>query len=382
MRIGISCYPTFGGSGVVASELGMALAERGHEVHFITYRRPERLNLKQQRIFFHQVTVPDYPLFEYAPYSLALASRLAECVDGCKLDLIHAHYAIPHAASALLARSMASRRVKVVTTLHGTDITLVGRDPSFLPLTRYAVEQSDAVTAVSHFLRDEACSVFACAHQIQVIYNFIDIERYEKVTGAALRRKLAPNGERLLIHVSNFRPVKRVGDVYEVFRRIQERTAVKLLLVGQGPDLAGVLRRARADGQYDDVIHFHPRAFVEEIIAASDVLLLPSETESFGLAALEAMACGTPVVAADAGGLPELIEPGRSGYLCEVGDVEAMTGAVWNLLSDAELHQTIAEAGRRRAFERFGRGAAVDRYEKVYWEVMGKKTADLTGSAD
>jgi len=369
MKIGISCYPTFGGSGVVASELGMGLAERGHEVHFITYAVPGRLNLYRPGVYYHEVSVPDYPLFEYPPYSLALASKMAEVGEREHLHIIHAHYAIPHAASALLARDMLNGKIKVITTLHGTDITLVGRDPSFLPITRHSIEKSDGVTAVSVFLRDEVCRTFTCEVDVKVIYNFIDPRDFERLNPAPVRQRFAPNGEKLLVHVSNFRPVKRITDVVEIFLQVRKTTPTKLVLVGAGPELAHAEQLARRGCADRDLVILGNTESVAEIVAACDVMLLPSETESFGLAALEAMACGVPVVATEVGGLPEVVDHGKTGFLFPVGDVSAMTAATLELLSDEKAHQKMGNAAREAANSQFPISKILDQYENLYRSV-------------
>ncbi|MBM3328444.1 MAG: N-acetyl-alpha-D-glucosaminyl L-malate synthase BshA [Calditrichaeota bacterium] len=371
MRIGISCWPTFGGSGVVASELGMGLAERGHEVHFITYAVPGRLNLTQPGIHYHQVSIPDYPLFEYPPHSQALASMMAEVAGESGLQLIHAHYAIPHAASALLAKAITGGRLKVVNTLHGTDITLVGRSPAFMPVVKYAIAHSDGVTAVSEFLRMEVCRTFDCDREIAVIANFVDPRDYEHLSPDPVRRRFAPGGERLLVHVSNFRPVKRIEDVVTVFLKVREQIPVKLILIGNGPELPAAVQRIRESGSVDDLHLLGNIAQVERVVAATDLMLLPSDAESFGLAALEAMACGVPVIGCRAGGLPEVIDDGLTGVLTEVGDTEAMSKAALDLLFNEERRRGMGHQARRAAFERFDRDTILDRYEALYRQVLG-----------
>ena len=370
MRIGISCYPTFGGSGVVASELGMGLAERGHDVHFITYAVPGRLNVYRPGIYYHEVTVPDYPLFEYPPYSLALASKMSEIALREGLQVIHAHYAIPHAASALIAREIVGdRRLSVVTTLHGTDITLVGRDPSFLPVTRYSIEKSDAVTAVSAFLKDEICRTFTCEKEISVIHNFVDPRDFDNLETTDLRQRFAPAGEKLLVHVSNFRKVKRIQDVIGIFLGVREQIPTKLVLVGTGPELSQAENLARQGGADHDLVVLGNRERVLDIIAACDLFLLPSESESFGLAALEAMACGVPPIATNTGGVPEVIENGVTGFLLPVGDVSGMTQRAMELLLDEAARQRMGMNARSAAFGRFNLNRALDAYEEVYRRV-------------
>src|SRR6476661_1493719 len=332
MKIGITCYPTYGGSGVVGTELGIELAQRGHEVHFIAYQQPIRLNTKQPRIFFHEVTVSQYPLFEYPPYDLALATRMAEVAEIYNLDILHVHYAIPHSVSALLARQMLaaqangkSRKLPFVTTLHGTDITIVGADRSYLPVTRYAIEQSDGVTAISHYLKQVTVKEFEIRNHIEVIYNFVNCDVYCRGENASeLKQEYAPNGERLLLHLSNFRPVKRVTDCIEIFDRVRKQIPSKLLMIGDGPDRSRAEWLAVQKGIHNDVIFLGKQEQVQEKLALCDIMLLPSELESFGLAALEAMACEVVPIATRVGGVPEVIEHGLNGYMADVGDVNAM----------------------------------------------------------
>lgn len=370
MKIGISCYPTFGGSGLIASDLGIGLAERGHEIHIITYAIPGRLSVCRSGIYYHQVTVPDYPLFEYAPYSLALASKMAECAESEDLDLIHAHYAIPHAASALLARDIVGGdKLKVITTLHGTDITLVGNNPSFLPVTKYAIEKSDAVNTVSRFLRDEVCRTFRCERTIHVIHNFINPSEYQCDDRESLRQLFAPDGEKLLVHVSNFRKVKRINDVIGIFLGVRKHIKTRLILIGDGPEFKTAVDQADREGAGKDLVVLGYRDAVEEIITSADVLLLPSETESFGMAVLEAMACGVPPVASAVGGLPEVVEDGVTGFLLPVGDVEGMTAKVLELLSNDEKRREMGRRARQTAFKKFNIDKAIDAYEDLYRSV-------------
>ena len=349
----------------------MGLAERGHEVHFITYDIPGRLNVYRPGIHFHEVTVPDYPLFEYPPYPLALTSKMAEVAEREGLQLIHAHYAIPHAASAIMARDMLGRdRLRVVTTLHGTDITLVGRDPSFMPVTKYSIEHSDAVSAVSVFLCDEICRTFTCDIPIAVIYNFIDPRDFQNLKGQEMRRLLAPDGEKLLAHVSNYRKVKRVPDVVQTFLKVREQMPAKLVLVGSGPELPAAEIQAREAGADRDLILLGNRERVLDIIAASDLLLLPSESESFGLVALEAMACGVPPIAANTGGLPEVVTDGQTGFLLPVGDVDGMAEKALLLLRDEQRRQEMGMKGRAAAEERFNIATMLDAYEELYRKAL------------
>ena len=374
MKIGITCYPTYGGSGAVATELGLKLAERGHEIHFVSYAQPFRLATFRERVFFHEVEMEAYPLFEHPPYSLALAVALHDAVRTFDLDLVHAHYAIPHAASAWIAREMlqGERDLPVVTTLHGTDITLVGGHPSFHAITRFSILQSDRVTAVSRYLRDETVKTFGIpAEKIDVIPNFIDIEIYRRDKLPCHRATLAPDGEAIVMHVSNFRPVKRTLDVVEVFARIRQKVRARLVLVGDGPDRPVVLERARELGVGDHVLFLGKHASVEELLACADLFLLPSASESFGLAALEAMACGTPVVATRVGGLPEVVEDGVSGFLLGVGDVEGMADAAISLLSDPDRWAELSRGARATAVERFSSEQVVPVYEELYRQVIG-----------
>ena len=374
MNIGITCYPTFGGSGAVATELGIALAERGHEVHFVSYDQPFRLAGFRERVFFHEVEMEDYPLFEHPPYALALAVALHDTARKHELDLVHMHYAIPHAASAFLAREMLKpeRPLKIATTLHGTDITLVGLHPSFHAITRFSILESDGLSAVSEYLRDETVQGFSVPpHRIEVIPNFIDTDLWRPDREPCHRSKLAPGGEKIVMHISNFRSVKRVEDVVEIFARIRKRLAARLILVGDGPHRPRALQRAADIGVQDDVLFLGKHASVDELLPCADLFLLPSESESFGLAALEAMACGAPVVASRVGGLPEVVEDGVSGFLFEVGALDDMAEAGVRLLTDEGLHRQISQAGRRTAEEDFSATAIVPLYESFYERVLG-----------
>ncbi len=371
MKIGINCYPTQGGSGVVATELAMALAREGDEVHVISYALPFRLELVDRRLTYHEVQVPRYPLFEYPPYSLALATQIVEVARHHKLDLIHVHYAVPNAVSAVLAREILEpQELKVVTTLHGTDITLVGNDPNYLETTRWGIDQSDAVTAVSESLRRATLDKLGVTNRIDVVPNFIVPERYERArTGPGARRWAKP-GEKILVHVSNYRPVKRVLDVVEVFERVRREMPVRLLLVGDGPDRGKVEQRCRECDTCDQITFLGYMTFVEDVLAGADLLLLPSETESFGLAALEALSCEVPVIATDVGGLPEVVLSGENGYLLPVGDVEAMSAACLELLRDDDKRRRFGAAGRRRAVESFSEKKALELYRQTYRRVL------------
>ncbi len=372
MKIGISCYPTWGGSGVVASELAMALAGDGDEVHVISYALPSRIELIHENLFFHQVVVPHYPLFDYPPYSLALATTMVEVARHHHLDLIHVHYAVPNAVSAVLARQiLAPQPLKVVTTLHGTDITLVGNDPNYLETTRFGIVQSDAVTAVSGALRRTTQEQLGITSRIHVVPNFIDSSRYELSRGLPGARRWARPGERVMVHISNFRPVKRVLDVVEVFLRVRQEIPCRLLLVGDGPDRPRVERRCRECDACDSITFIGNLPLVEEVLVGADLFLLPSETESFGLAALEALSCKVPVVATSVGGLPEVVEHGVNGFLHPVGDLDGMAASALELLSDDARRRRFGEAGRRAAVERFDEAAAVAAYREVYRLALG-----------
>ncbi|HEY1434164.1 MAG TPA: N-acetyl-alpha-D-glucosaminyl L-malate synthase BshA [Thermoanaerobaculia bacterium] len=369
MKIGITCYPTFGGSGVVATELGIALAAQGDEVHFISYALPSRLDLPRERVHFHEVVAPSYPLFVSPPYTLALATKMAEVTANAKLDLLHVHYALPHAISAILAREMGNGhgvRLKVVTTLHGTDVTIVGLDRSYLPITRWGIEQSDAVTAVSRYLRDVTVKEFGIARPIEVLPNFVDTALYRPDGASPFARGLAQNGEALLVHVSNFRPVKRIADVLAIFDRVRRKIPARLLLVGDGPDRSLAERLAREGGYEDRTTFLGNVAAIETILPATRLLLLPSDAESFGLAALEAMACGVPVIGTAKGGLPEVVEDGRHGYLRAVGDVEGMARGALALLEDPGLWDRFSAACRQRAEDEFPTQTLVRRYRALY----------------
>jgi N-acetyl-alpha-D-glucosaminyl L-malate synthase BshA len=370
MRVGISCYPTYGGSGIVATELAMALAEGGDEVHVISYAFPSRLAILNSRIFFHEVVTPRYPLFEYPPYSLALATKMVEVARHQRLDVMHVHYAIPNAVSAVLARQIvAPQALPVVTTLHGTDVTLVGNDPNYLETTRWGILESDGVTAVSDSLRRTTVEQLDIHKRIDVIHNFIDPARFEQAQSSPGARRWAKPGERILIHISNFRPVKRVLDVVEVFERVRQQVPTRLLMVGDGPDRGKIEQRCREHGLCDDITFVGSLPLIEEVLTGADVFLLPSETESFGLSALEAMSCAVPVIATNVGGLPEVVVSGETGYLFPVGDVDAMAEAAVRLLQDEPLRRAMGEAGRRRAVESFSQEVIVGQYRALYERV-------------
>ena len=373
MKIGITCYPTYGGSGAVATELGLALAARGHEVHFVSYDQPFRLAGLQERVFFHQVEMEDYPLFEHPPYALSLAVALHDTALRHDLDLVHMHYAIPHAVSAYLARQMLGdeRGLRIVTTLHGTDITLVGLHPSFHEITRFSILGSDGLTAVSDYLKEQTVEGFSVPEKrIQVIPNFIDTHVWRPDRQPCHRAKFASEGESIVMHVSNFRPVKRAEDVVSVFSRIQERVPARLVMVGDGPDRPRASQLVRELDIEDRVLFLGKHPAVEDLLSCADLFLLPSEKESFGLAALEAMASGAPVIAARAGGIPEVVEDRVSGRLLDVGDVSGMAEAGVELLEDKDLRERMSSAGLEVAQSRYSTEIVVPQYEAYYERVL------------
>jgi L-malate glycosyltransferase len=377
MKIGITCYPTYGGSGVVATELGIELAARGHDIHFITYSQPFRLTGREANIHFHEVAVTNYPLFEHPPYDLALATRMAEVAQFYSLDLLHVHYAIPHSVSALLARQMLASRghhLPFITTLHGTDITLVGLDRSYLPITRFGIEQSDGVTAISSYLRDRTRVAFGITSEIEVIRNFVNCDVYVRNPALVdtMRGRYAAPGERLLVHLSNFRPVKRIRDVVEVFARVAREVPARLMLIGDGPDRSVAEYLAREHNIQDRVHFIGKQDNVNELLPLADLMLMPSEMESFGLAALEAMACGVPTIATDVGGVPELIDDGRNGLLFGVGDVDSMAVAAIALLRDETRLRQMSEAGRKTAQDHFCASRVIPLYEEYYDRVVSR----------
>jgi len=377
MKIGITCYPTYGGSGAVATDLGIALAERGHEVHFITYQHPFRLPAFLPRIFFHEVDVVRYPLFEYPPYDLALAVRMHEVVREHRLDILHAHYAIPHATSAWIAKEMLENDdvgVRIITTLHGTDITLVGQDPSFQSLTKFSIERSDGLTAVSHFLKRETYAAFGCTGcAVEVIHNFVDPLLYDRRAHIPLlREQLGSNGDRAVImHVSNFRPVKRVRDIVRIFAKVRTERPAVLIMVGDGPERTSAEQEARELGVQDDTYFLGKIDVVAPLLASADLFLLPSQSESFGLSALEALACGVPVVASRVGGLPEVVSDGVTGVLRDVGDVDGMAAASIDILGDRARWERMSAAAAADARRRFSRDEMVARYEAFYERTIG-----------
>jgi len=378
MRIGITCYPTYGGSGVVATELGIELAAMGHEVHFISYSQPFRLSGRDDGIFYHEVPVSSYPLFEFPPYDLALASRMAEVAEFCNLDLLHVHYAIPHSVSALLARQMLAakgRKLPFVTTLHGTDITLVGLDRSYLPITRFSIQESDGVTSISDYLKAKTIEDFGVTRGIEVIPNFVNCDVYTPIVDegsrAAARARFAEPGEAILVHLSNFRPVKRVVDVVKVFSLVVKEVPAQLLLVGDGPDRSAAEWLAH-DLQIHDKVHFlGKQERVNELLPLADLMIMPSQLESFGLAALEAMACKVPAIATRVGGVPELIEDGVTGLLYPVGKIEEMATGAIGLLRDRNRLEAMRDAARKDAQKRFCATLVVPKYVKYYESVLG-----------
>lgn len=371
MKIGIVCYPTYGGSGVVATELGIALAQKGHQVHFITYSQPPRLDFFNENIYFHQVYMMSYPLFQYPPYELALASKIVDVIRFEGLDLLHVHYVIPHASAAYMAKQIlrsANIEIPVVTTLHGTDITLVGKDPSFAPVVTFSMNQSDGITAVSDDLRNDTLQHFRIKKEIEVIPNFIDLKKFKKQKKEHFKLAICPNGEKLIVHTSNFRKVKRVDDVVRVFNGIRKEIPAKMLLVGDGPERSNIESLCRELGTCDDIRFLGKLDAVEEVLSVSDLFIMPSEKESFGLAALEAMACEVPIISSNAGGLPELNVNGVTGFLSDVGDVVDMTKNGLYILQDENL-PTFKKNALNRAKE-FDISKILPHYESYYGQVI------------
>jgi N-acetyl-alpha-D-glucosaminyl L-malate synthase BshA len=374
VNIGITCYPTYGGSGIVATELGLELAMRGHEVHFITYANPIRLDPGTPRIHYHEVEVSNYPLFQYPPYSLALSSRMAEVAESYHLDLLHVHYAIPHSISALLAQQMLApvRRLPFITTLHGTDITLVGVDPSYFPITKFSIEKSDGITSISEYLRERTVEVFEVRNEIRVVNNFVNCELYRADNEKTGARAYAPNGEKLLIHLSNFRPVKRALDCIRILAETLKSVPAHLLMIGDGPDRSPAEHLARELKVDRHVTFLGKQNHVERLIPLAHVLLMPSDMEAFGLVALEAMACSVVPVATRVGGVPELITDGEDGFVEPVGDISAHARRVVELLRDDELHYRMAKTARWNAAERFCTDKIIPQYERYYEEVLNR----------
>jgi len=379
MKIGIVCYPTFGGSGVVATELGKALAAHGHQVHFITYNQPARLDFFSANLFYHEVSISKYPLFDFPPYELALSSKLVDVVRFEKLDLLHVHYAIPHASAAFMAKQILKTyniNIPIITTLHGTDITLVGRDPSYNPVVTFSINESDGVTAVSEDLKKDTLNHFNITKDIQVIPNFIDLTRFSLKPREHFKKAIAPGDERVITHTSNFRKVKRTMDVIYIFKKIKETIPSKLLMVGDGPERANNEKLCRELGIVDDVRFLGKQDAVEEILSVSDLFLMPSESESFGLAALEAMACKVPVVATNVGGIPELIVNGVTGFMSNVGDIDDMAKNALYILEDCDRLGTFKKAALNRA-KKFELSLILPKYEAYYKQVVDASKSNL-----
>ena len=373
MRIGITCYPTYGGSGVVATELGMELAARNHDVHFISYAPPIRMNPNDPHIHFHEVEVASYPLFDHPPYTLALATKMLEVFESQSLDLLHVHYAIPHSVSALLARSMAApRRLPFITTLHGTDITLVGSNRSYLPITRFSIEQSDGVTTISRYLLNQTIKEFDIKRPMEVIPNFVNCDLYTRKENPALRATWAPNGEPILMHLSNFRPVKRLTDVIEIFAAVRAKMPAKLVLIGDGPDRGAAEYLVRKQKLVKDVLFLGKQDQVYEKLSLADLFLMPSELESFGLAALEAMACEVPVIATKVGGVPEVVEHGVDGYLVEPEDVAGAAKYAIEILSRSDRGREMGRTARLNAKKKFCANDVIPQYEAYYKQILSE----------
>lgn len=373
MKIGIVCYPTFGGSGVLATELGLALSDKGYEVHFITYEQPVRLTQNfHPNIYFHEVKVPTYPLFDFPPYETALASTMVNVIENQELDLLHLHYAIPHASAAYFARQIlkkSGRDIPFITTLHGTDITLVGRDTTYAPVVTFSINESDAITAVSHSLREETLTSFKIEKDIHVIPNFVDVKRFHHTDKNHFKQMLAPCGEKILVHISNFRSVKRVPDVLKIFDKVRQEIPSKLLMIGDGPDRLEAEAQARNMGIYNDVRFLGKQEHISEILSIADLFLLPSQSESFGLSALEAMACSVPVISTNTGGLPEININGQTGYLSNVGDIADMAANAIHILSDSERLYDFKKAAIAQA-KNYEKQHIIPQYEKLYCKVV------------
>ncbi len=371
MKVGIICYPTHGGSGVVASELAISLAQKGHEIHIVSYAPPFRLRSFHQNVFFHEVEIASYPLFKYPPYALGLATKLVELVEAYNLELIHAHYAIPHAASAYLAKQILdSRGIKIITTLHGTDITLVGADQSFHRVIKFTIERSDGVTAVSEYLKQRTIREFEIQREIKVVYNFIDPDRPIRHRNQCDRKVYASQGEKILMHASNFRPVKRVGDVIRIFAQVRAQIPSKLILVGDGPERPIIQQMVNELKLIKDVIFLGEQDHLEPLFFCADLFLLPSELESFGLTALEAMNCSVPVITSEIGGLPEVITHGETGYLYPVGEIKQMAEKSVELLNDPQKHELFKQQARRRAIHSFDASQIIPQYEAYYEDIL------------
>jgi N-acetyl-alpha-D-glucosaminyl L-malate synthase BshA len=377
LNIGITCYPSLGGSGVVATELGKLLAERGHYVHFITSSMPFRLGKFHPNIFYHEVEVNHYDVFKYPPYDLTLANRMAQVARNEKLDLLHVHYAVPHALCAYLAKQMVGEHLKIVTTLHGTDITVLGYDSSLSDMIRFGIEQSDLVTAVSRDLIRQTYELLRVNKEIVPVYNFVDKRRYYRKDVRELKKVFAPNGEKIIMHISNFRPVKRVPDVVEVFRLVRQQMPAKLMLIGEGPDLCAIRNMVAEYGLEQEVHFLGKQEDVAEVISMADIMLLPSEKESFGLVALEAMACGVPVITTVAGGLPEVVLDGVCGFLCQIGDVTGMAERTLQLLTNDDLYEQFSQNSIERSSRTFCHDKIASQYEALYAQLLGRE-AEIT----
>ena len=374
MNIAIVCYPTHGGSGVVATELGIGLAKLGHQIHFISYSSPFRLRDFYSNVYYHEVDVSAYPLFKYPPYDLSLATKIIDVAKEFNLDIVHAHYAIPHAISAYLAKKMLrGNGLRVITTLHGTDITLVGRDATFYQAVKFSIEESDGVTAVSNYLAERTKSEFHISRDIRTIYNFVDTERFSGIVTRCKKNQFAPNNEKLLMHTSNFRTVKRLSDTIRILAHVREQIPAKLLLVGEGPERQKASDLAMELGVQDHVIYLGTQDYIENLLGCADLFLLPSEEESFGLAALEAMSCQTPVIATHIGGLPEVVDHGENGYLYAVGDSKAMAAGALDLLSNDELMTSFKQNARKKAIEVFEQQSIIPQYESYYQTILESK---------
>jgi N-acetyl-alpha-D-glucosaminyl L-malate synthase BshA len=378
MNIGIVCYPTHGGSGVVASELGLALADRGHQVHFFSTARPFRLPGFKQNVFFHEVPVVHYALFEHTPYTLTISTTLYEAAEIHGLDVIHAHYAIPHAAAVYMAKQMGNGKPPFVTTLHGTDITLVGSHPAYLPVVKFTIDQSDAVTAVSSWLAEETRERLGVTRPIHTIHNFVDGNFYRRHKCSVEREMFSLAGEPLIMHISNFRPVKRIGDLMEAFVKVRRQAKCRMLLVGDGPERARAEQDARRAGVANDVVFLGNQVAVNELLGIADIYFLPSENESFGLSALEAMSSEVPVVATNIGGLPEVVAHGETGFLCELGDTDDMAARILQLITDGDLRSRMSRAARVRALELFPQDKIVAQYEAVYQQVIAQSAKKIS----
>ncbi|USB34798.1 N-acetyl-alpha-D-glucosaminyl L-malate synthase BshA [Paenibacillus sp. YPG26] len=377
LKIGITCYPTLGGSGVVATELGKLLAEKGHEVHFISHSVPFRLGAFQKNIFYHEVEVNDYYVFRYPPYDLSLATKMAHVAKREKLDILHVHYAVPHAVCAFLAKQMVGDELKVVTTLHGTDITVLAQDESLKDLIRLAINESDAVTSVSEDLMRETREVLEISRDIDLTYNFVDKRIYYPREIDSLRSDFAAPNEKILMHISNFRPVKRVSDVVDIFSMVSKEVPARMLFVGEGPELPKIQCKIKQLGLEDRVHFLGKQDQIAQVISMADVLLLPSEKESFGLVALEAMACGVPTIGSEAGGIPELVSHGQTGFLAPIGDTRTMADYCIKLLTDSKLAEQVAEACLVRARDEFSSARITEEYEQIYYRVLGRKAPKL-----